>query len=199
MPGSRSSKETRQTLLEQGVATLGRRGYHGTGIQEVLDAVGVPKGSFYNYFQSKEHFGVDVIRCFAQSIEERMDEWLAEPEGEALSALHAFLEDEVRRHKEERMGCLFGNLGAEVGDMSETIRRALSKGLRGMDVRLARIILLAQKQGTVRTDLSAEELGAFLLDHYEGALLRMKIEGSVTPLRQLRTLILDDFFQPRSV
>ncbi len=179
--------------------TLGRRGYHGTGIQEVLAPVGVPKGSFYNYFQSKEHFGVEVIRRFAQRIEERMDEWLTEPEGDALSTLHAFLEDEVRRHKEERMGCLFGNLAAELGQTSDTLRQALSQGLHGMDDRFTRIIRRAQEQGTVRTDLSAEELGVFLLDHYEGALLRMNIEGSVTPLRQLRTLILDDFFRPRSV
>ncbi len=191
------SSETRQRLLDQGVATLIRRGYHGTGIKEVLEEVDVPKGSFYNYFESKEQFGVEVVRRFAQRVEGRMDEWLENPNGDALSALQDFFEDEVRRHGEERVGCLFGNLGAEVGDTSETIRRALSEGLRGMDVRFARIICLAQKQGTVRTDRSAEELAAFLLDHYEGTLLRMKIEGTLEPIRQVRTLILNDFFRPR--
>lgn len=183
--------------MEQGVTTLGRRGYHGTGIQEVLDAVGVPKGSFYNYFESKEHFGSEVIRRFAEGVFARMDEWLADPEDGAMSALHAFLEDEVRRHDEERIGCLFGNLGAELGETSDRLQQALSEGLHGMDERFTQTIRLAQEQGTVRTDLSAEELGAFLLNYYEGALLRMKIEGTVEPIRQVRTLILDDFFRPR--
>ena len=183
--------------MEQGVTTLGRRGYHGTGIQKVLDAVGVPKGSFYNYFESKEHFGSEVIRRFAEGVFARMDGWLADPEDDALSALHAFFDDEVRRHDEERIGCLFGNLGAELGETSNRLQQALSKGLHGMDERFTQTIRLAQEQGTVRTDLSAEKLGAFLLNHYEGALLRMKIEGTVEPLRQVRTLILDDFFRPR--
>ena len=197
MRRSRSSQETRQALLEQGVTTLGRGGYHGTGIQEVLDAVGVPKGSFYNYFESKEHFGSEVIRRFAEGVFARMDKWLADPEGDALSALHAFHEDEIHRHDKERIGCLFGNLGAELGGTSKRLQHALSEGLRGMEERFTQIIRLAQEQGTVRTDLSAEKLGAFLLNYYEGALLRMKIEGTVEPIRRVRTLILDDFFRPR--
>jgi TetR/AcrR family transcriptional repressor of nem operon len=57
MPKPTKKELNRENLLNQGVSMLMGQGYHGTGLQEILDAVNIPKGSFYNYFGSKENFG----------------------------------------------------------------------------------------------------------------------------------------------
>lgn len=195
MARPKRNQNIREQLLNQGVTIFINQGYHGTGIKEILDRVKVPKGSFYNYFESKEHFGAEVIRQYGKQITANMDTCLNEPERDALDALKQFFDREILRHKETREGCLIGNLGAELGDSSEICRQAMSESLQLMQQRFFRILQAAQKQGTVRNDLAAEELASILFNAYEGALLRMQIEKSVEPLRQFSQIMLDSFLR----
>lgn len=195
MARPKRKQNIREQLLNQGVSIFINQGYHGTGIKEVLERVKVPKGSFYNYFDSKEHFGAEVIRQYAKQITASMDTWLSEPDRDALDALKQFFEQEILRHENSREGCLIGNLGAELGDSSELCRQAMSESLQVMEQRFVRVLQKAQKQGTVRNDLAAKELASILVNAYEGALLRMQIEKSVEPLRQFTKLMLDDFLR----
>ena len=57
-------QNTRQKILEVGAEIIHLKGYNHTGLQEILQAAGVPKGSFYNYFKNKEDFGLQVIDFF---------------------------------------------------------------------------------------------------------------------------------------
>ena len=168
------------------------QGYHGTGVKEVLDSVGVPKGSFYNYFESKEQFGAEVIQHYAEQVLANMDAWLGKPRGDAFSALRRFFKEEVRRHEEEGwQGCLLGNLGAELGGSKMLCQTAMERGLNGLEARFASVLARAQEQGTVRNDIKPEELASFLLNSYEGALLRMNVERSVKPLRRFNAVVLE--------
>ncbi len=187
------NQNIREQLLNQGINIFINQGYHGTGIKEVVERVQVPKGSFYNYFESKEHFGAEVIRQYARQITANMDTWLKDPDKDALNALKQFFDQEILRHQGAKEGCLIGNLGAELGDSSELCRQAMSESLQLMEQRFVRVLTKAQKQGTVRNDLTAEELASILLNAYEGVLLRMQIEKSVEPLRQFIKLMLDSF------
>ena len=193
----RLSHETKTRLLDEGVASLIGQGYHGTGIKEVLDHVKVPKGSFYNYFESKEHFGAEVIRHYAGQFFDQFDAQLGNPKADALAALKKCFKQMIRCFDEsdQACGCLVGNLGAEVGASSELCREALAEAMHGIQQRFAQAIKRAQQQGKVRTDISADDLAEFLLNSWEGALIRMKIENSVQPLRKFCTLVLDNFLQ----
>ena len=193
----RLSHETKKRLLDEGVASLIEQGYHGTGIKEVLDQVKVPKGSFYNYFESKEHFGAEVIRHYAGQFFDQLDAQLGKPKADALSALKKCFKQMIRCFDEsdQACGCLVGNLGAELGASSELCREALAEAMHGIQGRFAQAIKRAQEQGTVRTDISADDLAEFLLNSWEGALIRMKIENSVQPLRKFCTLVFDNFLQ----
>ncbi|WP_017325231.1 TetR/AcrR family transcriptional regulator [Synechococcus sp. PCC 7336] len=131
----RRSQNNREKLLNCGANAFIKQGYHGTGIQEVVERVRVPKGSFYNYFESKEGFGAEVIRQYTQQYVTNMDALLSEPNVDALSALKYFFEAEIQRHEAGREGCLLGNLGAELGESSELCRQALSEGLQTMQQR----------------------------------------------------------------
>ena len=193
----RLSHETKTRLLDEGVASLIGQGYHGTGIKEVLDEVNVPKGSFYNYFESKEHFGAEVIRHYTGQFIDQLDTQLGKRKADALSALKKCFKQMIRCFDESNQacGCLVGNLGAEVGARSELCREALAEAMHGVQGRSAQVIKRAQDQGTVRTDISADDLAEFIWNSWEGALIRMKIENSVQPLRKSCTLVFDNFLR----
>ena len=193
MSRPKRNQHIREQLLNQGVSIFISQGYHGTGIKEILDRVKVPKGSFYNYFESKEHFGAEVIKQYTKKILANMDSWLSDPDKDAFEALKQFFDAEILRHQGVREGCLIGNLGAELGDSSELCRQAMVESAEFMQQRFVRVLQAAQEQGTVRNDLAAEELAGILFNAYEGALLRMQIEKSVEPLQQFTQLMLNNF------
>lgn len=189
----------RENLLNHGVALLIQQGYHGTGLQEILDAVQIPKGSFYNYFGSKENFGVAVIEHYITPYIEQLTDYLEVPNSDALSVLQRYLNEAIAELERTNFkgGCLLGNLMGEIGDNNETFRSALQIYLnRYRDVwQLG--FAKAQQQGTIRSDKSAQELADLWINAWQGALLRMKVEQSTSPLLQCRAALLEDFFKAR--
>jgi TetR/AcrR family transcriptional repressor of nem operon len=197
MSRPRRSEQTRQQLLDAGLTGLLTRGYHGTGLKEVLTAVGVPKGSFYNYFASKEDFAVEVIRHYARQRDEALDEALGGNDQDALGALRRYFQALARALEKDGFcgGCLVGNLGAEVED-SAACREALRIAFDDWRDRFAAALGRAQEQGTVREDLAATALADLLVDAWEGAVIRMKVQRNVEPLRQVLRQLLDGHFRP---
>jgi TetR/AcrR family transcriptional repressor of nem operon len=187
----------RENLLNQGVSLLMQQGYHGTGIKEILDAVQIPKGSFYNYFGNKENFAAEIIEHYIVPYLEQLQSYLAQSEGNALAALERYLQESIveLERTEFKGGCLLGNLIGELGETSEVCRVVLQSSLnRYRDVwelGLSR----AQSEGTIRTDKSARELADLWVNAWQGALLRMKVEQSVDPLKQCFHELLGSFFK----
>lgn len=186
----------RENLLNQGVALLMQKGYHGTGLQEILDAVQIPKGSFYNYFGSKENFGAAVIEHYITPYIEQISRYLAQ-DPDALSALQRYFNESIAEleRTDFKGGCLLGNLIGEIGDSSEVCRVALQTTLNCYRDVLQLGISLAQQQGTLRADKSAREMADLLVNTWQGALLRMKVEQSTAPLTQCCQALLGDFFK----
>ncbi len=187
------SQATRDGLLEQGLLSFIAQGFHGTGIKEILGEVGVPKGSFYNYFESKDDFGAQVIELYAGRVHARLDE-LIQADSDPLENLRAYLASEVERLDRDGSGCLLGNLGAEIGATNATLRAALARGVAGTRKRFARIISEAQRRGRIRTDVTAEQLAGILLATWQGALIRLQTEASVEDLEECRELLLGPLF-----
>jgi TetR/AcrR family transcriptional repressor of nem operon len=187
----------RENLLNEGVALLIRQGYHGTGLKEILDAVQIPKGSFYNYFGSKEGFAAEIIEHYITPYLTQLHRYLAESNGNSLEALQRYLDEGIveLERTEFKGGCLLGNLIGEVGDTSDVCRAALQIALNRYrdvwEIGLRR----AQSEGSIRTDKTARELADLWVNAWQGALLRMKIEQSVAPLKQCQQQLLGDFFK----
>jgi len=195
---TKSQKQfNRDNLLSQGVALLMRQGYHGTGLKEILDAVQIPKGSFYNYFGSKERFAADVIQHYIEPFIRQLDGHLRNPEIDALSALNRYFDELIAALEAAHFqgGCLLGNLMGEVGDTSDLCRESLQAAVHRYRDLLAQGLGIAQRQGTVRADKAAEAMADLLVDAWQGALLRMKIEQSSEPLKQCCRDLLGDYFK----
>ncbi|CAL1239632.1 TetR/AcrR family transcriptional regulator [Candidatus Methylocalor cossyra] len=188
---------TRQRLLDQGVTLLMERGYHGTGLKDILAGVRVPKGSFYNYFASKEEFSAEVIRHYIEPFVRQLDDSLKRPEVDALTALKDYFRSLIAELERRRFvgGCLLGNLIGEISDTNATCLAALRDAVHRYRDQLERGLAKAQREGTVRTDLSAAAMADLLADAWQGALLRMKVERSVWPLEALVGHLLEGYFR----
>lgn len=184
-------------LLTQGVQLLMQQGYHGTGLKEILDAVQIPKGSFYNYFASKETYAAEVVQHYIEPFITQLENHINQPGQDGLTALRNYFQELVAELEKAQFkgGCLLGNLMGEIGDTSEICRQSLQLAVHRYRDLLAVGLRKAQQEGTVRTDKSADEMADLLANMWQGALLRMKIDQSAQPLKQCCHDLLDDYFK----
>ncbi len=197
MPKTSKKLTNRENLLNQGVILLTQQGYHGTGLKEILDAVQIPKGSFYNYFGSKENFAAETIQYYINPFIEQLTGHLQNPDNDAYTALQLYFNELITELEKTdyKGGCLLGNLMGEISDTSDLCKKSLQLAVHRYRNLLQEALIKAQQEGTVRTDKSAEDMADLLVNMWQGALLRMKIEQSVIPLKQCYDNLVGDLFK----
>jgi TetR/AcrR family transcriptional regulator, transcriptional repressor for nem operon len=175
-----------------------RQGYNATGISEITALAGVPKGSFYNHYSSKEQFAARIVGQYAQNLGQAWDAMLARAPEQPLAALRFMFDQMIvgQEHCGSRAGCLLGNFAAEMAEASPICRAEMSAAILAWRNRLAQMLDRAQLAGEVRSDVPAHMLADLLWDTWEGALLRMKISDSVEPLRQSVDLLFVHLLRP---
>ncbi|MBX7223649.1 MAG: TetR/AcrR family transcriptional regulator [Blastocatellia bacterium] len=180
-------ESTKNLLLETGLTLIAEQGFHHTGIDAVLKRAGVPKGSFYHYFASKEDFGLCLIERAATDYEARLKELLEDPHRTPLERFRRYFTEgrDQLAQQECRKGCLLGNLGQELADQSEPLRQRLAEVFGRWNQRLAGCLREAQAAGELDPAADVEELAAFCLAAYEGALLKAKVLKSPAPVDSL--------------
>ena len=181
---AREHADTREVLLRCGMQVLTEQGFAVTGIDAVLKQVGVPKGSFYHYFDSKEAFGQAVLQRYAEYFARKLDRWLLNEAELPLQRLRSFVEDaKAGMSKYQfRRGCLVGNLGQEVVVLPESFRNELEAVLLNWQQCLATCLQQAVSQGQIAPDSDCEALAAFFWIGWEGAVLRARLVQDVRPL-----------------
>jgi TetR/AcrR family transcriptional regulator, transcriptional repressor for nem operon len=177
---------TRIKLVRAGVAILTEKGFTSVGLDEILSSVGVPKGSFYYYFNSKTEFGLTLIDSYAEYFARKLDHWFLDGTRSPLQRLRNFVAD-ARRGMERfgfRRGCLVGNLGQEMGSLPEPFRKRLIFVFNDWQARTAKCLRAAKSAGEISVDADCEHLAALFWIGWEGAVLRAKLERSPTALNQ---------------
>ncbi|MGO9508162.1 MAG: TetR/AcrR family transcriptional regulator, partial [Mycobacterium sp.] len=178
-----SNPEVRNRLLAQGLDLVHARGFAASGVKDITDAAGVPKGSFYAYFPSKEGFAAAIADHYWSDIEKRLLPIL-DGDGPAQERITRFFHALADEHEagDFLLGCLIGNLSLELGGSSEPVRAELVRILDGWNEAITACVRSGQYDGgDVRTDLDAGQLAALLIESWEGAALRGKVTRSRTP------------------
>jgi TetR/AcrR family transcriptional regulator, transcriptional repressor for nem operon len=183
--GIRMGSSVRDKIVEAALDRFHTLGFNGCGVQEIVDKAGVPKGSFYNYFKAKELLAVEVLKAYAEGSRREMLSDKAIAPVKRLRAHFEFLASRYARFGYSR-GCLIGNIAAETSDEMPIVRKALARALANWTELVAGAIRDGQADGSIDARLDAEEIARFLINSWEGAVIRMKIVNSKQPL--------DDFF-----
>jgi TetR/AcrR family transcriptional regulator, transcriptional repressor for nem operon len=152
-----------------------------SGIPEIIDKAGVPKGSFYNYFKAKETLALEVLGLYGQGSRREM---LADSGTPPVLRLRQHFERLMARHQKlgYARGCLFGNFAAEMSEHTPQLRQAISESLERWTLALAGVLREAQQEGSVTAEQDAEQIARFLVNAWEGAVMRMKVTGARLPL-----------------
>lgn len=185
--------DTRSRIIEAGTAVVNEKGYHGCGLKEILDAAGVPKGSFYHYFKSKEDFGVAVIEDFTARYTQKLSRVLGDRSKPAMQRLRdhfAAAEAWYDEHGYEQT-CLVAKLGMDVATMSPDMRSALKQGMDQWRAVFARCLRDAQSQGDIDEAWDADELAGLLLDAWEGVAMHTQLARNTSIIHNFVRVVLD--------
>jgi TetR/AcrR family transcriptional regulator, transcriptional repressor for nem operon len=186
---------SKDDILQVGLDIILTKGFNGTGVEAILKQANVPKGSFYNFFSSKEEFGLAIIDKYVTEIGERFHAIFNDESLPPLECIRKSFETLIARFEGNHCskGCLIGNLSLEMSDQFETIRQRLEQSLQGWTKSLSRLLLHAQKDKTIPEDLDPEMLAENLISSFQGALLRSKVKKSPEPLKNFIYLYFDRF------
>src|SRR5258705_7727307 len=179
----RPNPEVRKNLLAAGLDLVHARGFAASGVKDITDAAGVPKGSFYAYFPSKEAFAAAILEHYWSDIETRILPILGE-DGPARERITRFFHALADEHEagDFLLGCLVGKLSLELGGSSEPVRDELVRILDDWNEALTASVRSGQGDAAdVRADLDAAELASLLIEAWEGAALRGKVTRSRVP------------------
>jgi len=181
-----AKRDTRAELIAAGMQLFAGQGYNATGIDAVLKRSGIPKGSFYHFFGSKEEFGLAVIEAFAGRFLARLDVFLSDESATPLARLRTFLERGVAQLAEHQctVGCLIGDLGQELAASNPRLRERLDGILRSWRERFAACIREARQAGELPPSYDPQVIAGFILSGWEGAVLSAKVMQSPQPVQE---------------
>ncbi|WHT20165.1 TetR family transcriptional regulator C-terminal domain-containing protein [Crossiella sp. CA-258035] len=185
----------RELIVETALSEFHRKGFSACSVEAITRAAGVPKGSFYNHFRSKEELGVEVIGRYAGN-----PDWYRDPKSDAppLERLRARLVvmRDVMADNEFTKGCLIGNMGSEQADHSASIRAEVDASLASWSDVIAQTIREGQADGTARAGLDPDRTARFVLNAWQGTLLRAKAVKSEQPFDDFFAMVFDDLLAP---
>ncbi|HTJ37209.1 MAG TPA: TetR family transcriptional regulator [Dactylosporangium sp.] len=190
------TSDARNKILETAAALIEQRGYWALGVAEICAAAGVPKGSFYYFFESKQALALAVIDDHWQT-QRRQWEALLGSDRDPLQRLRDLFEatEEVQRASRRKAGlvagCLFGNLALELSNQVEEVRLRLQEIFEAQIDLIERVVAEAQAQGLAAASIDAREAARSIVAQIEGLVLLAKLQNDPARLEPLWRNCLD--------
>jgi TetR/AcrR family transcriptional repressor of nem operon len=181
----------KEKILTVGMQVVHAHGFAGASVRDIVQAAGVPQGSFTNHFASKEIFGLEVIDLYFANALNVIDETLMNDHLPPLRRLRAYIDAGMDRLNKNSMrdGCLLGNFVAEASSWSEPIRKRLNEIFAKIQQSLGYCLHAAVRAGELDNQLDCEEMAAFIVSSLQGANLLAKAEQTPAPVERFRNML----------
>lgn len=177
------TSDVRANILATGQRIMAGKGYSAVGLNEILSAAGVPKGSFYHYFGSKDGFGEAMLEAYFEDYLAEIDRTMQLPGLTMAQRLMLYFDawKNAQSFDECQGKCLAVKLGAEVADLSEPMRLVLRRGTDGIVARLTKAVAMGVREGSLTINGEAAVVGSSLYQLWLGASLMVKIARTTEP------------------
>lgn len=184
----------RDQLIQTGKQIIVQQGFNAAGLNKILTTAGVPKGSFYYYFSSKDDFGLAIIDSFAEKYQQKLQQMFKDDHVPYLQRLRNYFESGIAEMKvsECKDGCLMGNLAQELSAQNELFRDRLSQIFLDWEKAFVECLQAAQTAGEFTSERNIHTLAKFILAGWQGAILQAKVNQSVEPMETFLTILFED-------
>jgi TetR/AcrR family transcriptional repressor of nem operon len=181
----------KEQIVTTSLNLLHSKGFNATSVQDITDAAGVPKGSFYNHFTSKEALGLEVLDRYTGAVAE-LASVLRDTSLPPLARLEQYFERLIAGNisTDFNCGCLMGNFSTELSQQIPAMRSAVQQAFAASSAAMAAVIAQGQQDGSIRNPLPAAELAAFINDAWQGSVLRAKADHHIAPLQRFAHMVL---------
>jgi TetR/AcrR family transcriptional repressor of nem operon len=192
---------TREEIIRKGAELIHAQGFKATGLQQILQTVGIPKGSFYFYFKSKEDFGLEIIDYFSAIINGIFTRYLSDKKTPPLKRLEKLFEyfEAAFQKSGYSLGCPIGNLSLELADTSERLRVHLVDVIETLIAQIELCLKEAKRDKSIPASLNTADTARFIFHGFEGAVLHMKVVKSIEPFRAFRSYLFGYFKNSRAL
>ena len=183
----------REDILNAGLQLVFVNGYNATGIKEITESIEIPKGSFYNHFNNKEEFGLEVVKMYCDGGVEMYEKSFLDQEFSPTIRVENFFKRLIEVYSNElefKLGCIMGNFSAELSDVNEKFRELLDDEFNRCEAVIKECLDEAVEQKEVNAAMDTSQTAAFILNSWHGAMLRMKSTGNSKPLMDCRDMIM---------
>ncbi|BED89116.1 TetR family transcriptional regulator [Pseudoalteromonas sp. MM1] len=180
----RENADTKAHLIRVGLETLTEFGFSATGLDTILKKAGVPKGSFYHYFKSKEAFGIALVNAYDDYFITKLKKYLTDSSTPPLERLIHFTQSAIMgmQKYQYKRGCLVGNLNQELNHLSDEFKTRLLQSYVAWQQQVEQCLTEAQQQGTIAKTVDTQLMSEYFWIGWEGAVMRAKLTQSSKPL-----------------
>ena len=186
---------TREEIIRKGAELIHAQGFNATGLHQILQAAGIPKGSFYFYFKSKEDFGLEIIDYFNAIISGIFTRYLNDkkiPPMRRMQKLFGYFEAAFQKSG-YALGCPIGNLSLELADTNERLRVHLGGVIEKLIAQIELCLQEAKRDKSIPASMNAADTARFIFHGFEGAVMHMKVVKSIEPFRSFRGYLVGYF------
>jgi TetR/AcrR family transcriptional repressor of nem operon len=183
------SLDTKRRIADAALEQFHLKGYNGTSVQDLMSAVGAPKGTFYNHFASKEALALDALRRYGDGfgLEALADAGTGTPRERIDRHLSGLVASGLTSAAER--GCLVANLAGEVPAHSPVVASAVGEFIERWVSTLSGAIDDAKAAGELSTDIPSADLAEFIANAWEGGAVKAKATASVEPVRTFERMV----------
>ncbi len=179
----------REKILNEGLRVVHAQGFNGASVRDIVQAAGVPQGSFTNHFATKEAFGLEVLGRYAANATELADATLLNVSRPPLERLRAWIDTAKQTPAIQRNGCLLGNFSAEIGTHGEALRTRVVEIFAGLQAAIAACLRDGVASGDLAPDLDCDAMAGFILSSIQGATLLAKAQQSPAPVERFEHIL----------
>ncbi|MES2742082.1 MAG: TetR family transcriptional regulator C-terminal domain-containing protein [Pseudomonadota bacterium] len=188
-----SKPTNRDKILQEGAKVVHRFGFGGASVRDIIQAAGVPQGSFTNHFHSKEAFGLELLDLYFLQVHALLQTTLQEDALPPLARLRGFMAANLRRMEDGGIenGCLLSNFCGETVAHSERIRLRLLDIFAELRAALAYCLTAAVQAGELPATLECEAMTDFILAGLQGSTMQAKVQRDAAPLRRFEHMLFE--------
>jgi TetR/AcrR family transcriptional repressor of nem operon len=185
-------------LLSEGLRLVHKSGFGASSVRDIVQAAGVPNGSFTNHFSSKEVFGLEILARYIEAADALVAATLRNDTLAPLQRLRGWIEASIDFLKEDdcRMGCLLGNLSAEASEHSEAIRKRVARAFTEYQEAVAYCLRAAVAAGELVSTTDTHEIAGFIISSLQGSILVAKAQRSSAPIERFLRVLFSTVLQP---